>query len=519
MRLSWQKLLNATRYGSSVKNSSSGSVSGVSIVDSENPVPIGVESAVKEVQSNVVQESLHSSDIHSGSTSPASSKRNAASGSSPIYFRSPFETDYDRAIYSSSFRRLGKKTQVHPMEKNAHIHNRLTHSLEVASVARSLGRRLGQLLIQKGELSNHCGVCEGDLLPTASADATALPFGEYDIAFALMAASLAHDIGNPPFGHAGEFAIREWIESHANEFFPADFGNEQLKADVSIFEGNAQGFRLASRKDLGELAYLQFTYCSLGAMVKYPWTSTDSRARETGKYNFFSSELELATEVFDAMGLYQNGTFIRHPLSFLSEAADDICYRVIDIEDAVEINELSLEEAKSYYLQMLGGAKKEYHQTMGLSQMRAVVIGRLIDVFWQVFVDHYEQIMAGERLDDLKEGLSAEDSTCFDSVKAMNTSRIFTAEKKVRVEIGAYRVMGRILKAYGKATHALSVHQDLKTVPFIAQRCLSLAWSQEFLKANATRTFDWWIHQILDFISSMTDDRAIEVSNSINGFN
>lgn len=425
--------------------------------------------------------------------------RHATPSKDAVKSRSSFETDYDRAIYSSSFRRLGKKTQVHPMEENAHIHNRLTHSLEVASVARSFGRRLGQLLEEKGELPNS--------------------INEYDIAFSLMAASLAHDIGNPPFGHAGEYAIREWLESHSREFFPPDFNDEGLKADVLIFEGNAQGFRLASRKDLGELAYLHFTYCSLGTMVKYPWTSTDPRAKNLGKYNFFSSEEEIAKTIFAEMGLFKGDEFTRHPMSFLSEAADDICYRVIDIEDAVEINEISPSEARELYFGLLGDKKKEYHDKANLPQLRAEVIGRLIEAFWDVFVSNYDEIMSGNRVDDLKAGLSPQDSECFASVKKANTTKIFTAEKKIRVEIGSYQVMGRILKALGKATYALSEHQDLHSVPFIAQRCLSLAWSQDYLAANAKQPFVWWIHHTLDFISGMTDDRAIEISNSINGFN
>ena len=414
-------------------------------------------------------------------------------------FRSDFETDYDRAIYSSSFRRLGKKTQVHPMEKNAQIHNRLTHSLEVASVARSLGRRLAHFLEDRGELPN--------------------TIGEYDIAFSLMAASLAHDIGNPPFGHAGEYAIREWIEGHRPEFFPEGFDDQQLIADVSIFEGNAQGFRLASRKDLGELAYLQFTYCSLGTMVKYPWQSTDIRAKELGKYNFFSSEAGIAKTVFGEMGLVSGDQFIRHPMSFLSEAADDICYRVIDIEDGVELKNLSHDEAHALYIRLLGESKQDYHDAMKLPQLRAMVIGRFVDVFWEVFVDNYDSIMAGERTDDLKNGLSAQDTASLESVKETTTTKIFSAEKKILVEIGAYQVMGRILKAMSKATYALSEKQDLNKVPFIAKQCLSLAYSQEYLATNATKPFSWWVHQILDFISSITDERAIEISNSINGFN
>lgn len=423
----------------------------------------------------------------------------AGSNARGLAFRSPFENDYDRVVYSSSFRRLGKKTQVHPMEKNAHVHNRLTHSLEVASVGRSFGRRLAHFLEEKGDLP--AGVTE------------------YDIAFSLMAACLAHDIGNPPFGHAGEYAIREWIESHGIDFFPEGFEDHGLIADVSVFEGNAQGFRLASRKDLGELAYLHFTYCSLGSMVKYPWSSTDVLAKETGKYNFFSSEVSIAREVFGEMGLVTDGKIVRHPMSFLSEAADDICYRIIDIEDAVEINELSYEEAHGHYLSLLGKARKEYHLKMKLPQLRAVVIGHLVDVFWEVFVANYEQIINGERADDLKQGLSADDAACFASVKRTNTTKIFTAEKKVRVEIGAYQVMGRILKAMGKATFAFSKYQDLSKVPYIAQRCLSLAWTHDDLDKNSQQPFGWWVHQILDFISGMTDDRAIEISNSINGFN
>ena len=156
---------------------------------------------------------------------------------------------------------------------------------------------------------------------------------------------------------------------------------------------------------------------------------------------------------------------------------------------------------------------------MPISQLRAVVIGHLIDIFWAVFEEHYDSILAGERIEDLKKGLSKADSECFDSVKKMNNTKIFTAAKKVRVEIGAYQVMGRILKAMGKATAAYSESQKFSKIPFIAQRCLQLAWSPEFISENSKQPFDWWIHQILDFISSMTDDRAIEVSNAINGFN
>ena len=423
--------------------------------------------------------------------------------------RSPFEADYDRVIYSKAFRRLGKKTQVHPMEMNAHIHNRLTHSLEVASLGRSFARRLAKFLHQRNELPCRC---RENCQPAGRQCAQTTD----DLTHSLMAACLVHDIGNPPFGHAGEYSIREWSDRHVAEVFSDDWGDQGLKNDVQIFEGNAQGFRLAARTDVPSAGYIRATYTTLGAMVKYPWDSSDGRALEQGKYNFFSSEREIAETVFGAMGLWDGERFCRHPMSFLSEAADDICYRVIDIEDAVEMKILSITQATELYVKLLGETATDKHLTMALSQLRATVVSHLLGQFWSVFVSSFGAIMQGQRETDLKAGVSEVLKDALAEVKVTNRT-IFSTEKKVRVEIGAYKILGSILKALAKATQVYSVKQDLGEIPFIARRCLELAWAVDYLQENAKQPYSWWIHEILDYISGLTDDHACMVANAIEG--
>ena len=428
--------------------------------------------------------------------------------------RSPFEADYDRVIYSKAFRRLGKKTQVHPMEMNAHIHNRLTHSLEVASLGRSFARRLASFLHQRNELPCRCSEnCDG---ADNQANDRQCPQTTDDLTHSLMAACLVHDIGNPPFGHAGEYSIREWSQRHVAEVFADDWQDQGVKNDVHIFEGNAQGFRLAARADVPSAGYIRATFTTLGAMVKYPWDSSDDRAVAKGKYNFFSSEREIAEAVFGEMGLWDGQRFCRHPMSFLSEAADDICYRVIDIEDAVEMNILSARQATDLYVKLMGESATDKHESMTLSQLRATVVGHLLDQFWSVFVADFDAIMQGQREADLKAGVSEVLKEALAKVKVTNR-KIFSTEKKIRVEIGAYKILGSILKALAKAARVYSTKQDLSQIPFIARRCLELAWPVEYLQQHAQQPYSWWIHEILDYISGLTDDHACMVANAIEG--
>lgn len=422
---------------------------------------------------------------------PYEGKEAAASSSNP--HRSHFESDYDRVVFSQSFRRLARKTQVHPMAPDG-VHNRLTHSIEVACVGRSFANRLAHFLQQRNEM----------------------PQGRsaQDLSWILMSACVAHDIGNPPFGHAGEYAIREWADSHSSEIFPDGIEvSEDVKKDILIFEGNAQGFRLASRVDIEHTGHLRLTFASLGAMVKYPWCSTDARAQTKQKYNCFSTEWSIFETVFGTMGLQlSDGTWARHPLSFLSEAADDICYRVLDLEDAAEIGIVSTDYVRDVYSLFLDNPRPG----MPLSMMRGQVIQRLIDESWNIFETHYDQIMAGERNEDLKRDFSM---PMQEGMKRVGETyeMIFADSSKVIVELGAYKSIGRIVKALALATQKLARHQDVGKLMFISKRCLELAWPLDFLKTHQTQPYEWWLHQILDYVGGLTDNYVQQLSREIEG--
>lgn len=414
--------------------------------------------------------------------------------SSPNPFRTDFESDYDRVVYSQPFRRLARKTQVHPMAPNDHVHNRLTHSIEVASVGRSFGRRLANWLD------------ENSLMPPER--------DGNDLVWILMASCAAHDIGNPPFGHAGESAIREWAASHGDVVFPGNLQvREDARKDVLLFEGNAQGFRIAARNDNSLIGYLRLTYATLGAMVKYPWTSADERASAQKKYNCFSSEREIFHDVFEHLGLTIDGGYVRHPLSFLSEAADDICYRVLDLEDAAELRIIPEARVREIYSHFLGGPQSA---TKPLSMLRGMVVQRLIDESWNVFVNDYTSIMAGTRSSDLKSSFDGNLQNALKEVKEVY-DEIFAELSKVAVELGAYKALGRILKALCNATSQLALQGDAAKLNFVSRRCLDLAWPRAHVEANVARPYEWWLHQVLDFISSLTDNFARQISREIEG--
>jgi dGTPase len=414
-------------------------------------------------------------------------------------FRSHFESDYDRIVYSQPFRRLARKTQVHPMAPNDHVHNRLTHSIEVASVGRSFAARLAHLLSERHELP---------------AERTAT-----DLTWILMAACAVHDIGNPPFGHAGEYAIREWSACHLDIVFPRDMNVEpDVVQDMLLFEGNAQGFRLAARCDNDHLGHLRLTFATLGAMVKYPWTSTDDRAKSLKKYNCFSTEAEIFQCVFQSMGLERDGLFLRHPLSFLSEAADDICYRVLDLEDAVELGIISADRVRSIFACFLADRPELIERVADrpISMVRGMVIQRLIEESWQIFESDYDRIMQGDRTDDLKssfpEGLK-------DGLRLVNEvyQEIFSEAAKVSVELGAFNTLGRILRTVCNAVADMKRMDDPAKLMFLSRRTLELAWEKPFVAANRHQSYSWWLHQVLDYVSGLTDNFSRQLSREIEG--
>ena len=407
--------------------------------------------------------------------------------------RSRFEQDYDRIIFSAPFRRLAGKTQVHPFATVDHVHNRLTHTLEVASVGRSLAAKVAHFLSARGELPAH-------RTPA-------------DLAYIVQAACLAHDMGNPPFGHAGEYAIRGWAGEHLQTVFagPREPALEAAINDWCWFEGNAQSFRLVVRSDQAERDYFRFTYASLGTMVKYPWAADDSRVPGKGKHSAFSSEKAAFLQMADGLGLRRaDGSVARHPLSFLAEVADDICYRISDFEDAVEMRILSEKDVRAIFAQIVGrdaGGR--------LSALRAAAIGTLIDAASAAFVEHYEAIMAGARAEDLRAAFPGNIREAMATIKRGYDESIFGHRTKVATELGAHNILGQILAVHSRAVRDLAGGYD--NLSFVHKRCLELAWEKDYVLSHQSRGTAWWLGRVLDHVAGMTDAYATQVAREISG--
>lgn len=413
--------------------------------------------------------------------------------------RTPFEQDYDRIVFSPPFRRLARKTQVHPMASNDHIHNRLTHSIEVASVGRSFATRIAKLATGRSDLSE--------------ADHAGLPW-------ILQSACLIHDLGNPPFGHAGEEVIREWTVEHQELLFPEErFESaealEACKKDWLHFEGNAQGFRLASRPDNTMAGYLRLTYATLAAAVKYPWSSADPRTEQKRKHNVYSTEREIFHAMATELGLVtDDGRWCRHPLSFLTEAADDICYRILDLEDAVEMGICDHEMVHDLFLRIAGN---ESYKWMPLAQLRGQAIRSLMDQCWTVFEQDFDAIMNGLRTDDLKSSL---DPTCQAQLQEVATiyGSIFGHRKKLVTELGAYYVLDRILKSFVQTIQSICDADSYADIHFMPKRIIELTWGRKHAEENLQQSYRWWLSQVMDFVSGMTDDYSTRLSRRIGGF-
>ena len=410
--------------------------------------------------------------------------------------RTAFERDYDRIIFSTPFRRLAGKTQVHPFAKIDHVHNRLTHTLEVASVGRSLAYAAGRMLKTKNEMPDG--------------------FSGEDLSCIVQAACLAHDIGNPPFGHAGEYAVREWVKANGDTVFNGEAAGilSGVARDWRYFEGNAQAFRMVARADNRPQCYFLLTYASLGAMLKYPWLSTDDRVLKKEKFGAFSSESEIFRDVVETLGLKStSGDIARHPLSYLSEAADDICYRIGVLEDAAEMRILSEDKVKETFLKI---SKSDPQRP--ISALRAKAISRLVDEAIRVFEEGYDEIMSGQRdvLRDLKSDFSPDLKEGLDEIRQCYES-IFSHRPKVAAELGAYNTLGRILGRYADAVKELTSKGGFGKLSFVERRCLELAWGSDYVRENEQKDYAWWLGRVMDFVVGMTDSFALQVSREIDG--
>ncbi|ANF56200.1 deoxyguanosinetriphosphate triphosphohydrolase [Halotalea alkalilenta] len=420
--------------------------------------------------------------------------------------RSPFHKDHDRIVFAGSFRRLGRKTQVHPLTENDHIHTRLSHSLEVGCVGRSLGMIVGERL--------------GERLPSFLTSA--------DLGVIVQAACLGHDIGNPPFGHAGEYAIRDWFQAarrHSPQLFEGLSDAETR--DLLTYEGNAQGFRIVTQIEYNQFnGGMRLTAATLGAMLKYPWTV--EHALGGGKFGAYQSERGLLAEVAELLGLRRRepGVFAwcRHPLAYLVEAADDICYALLDLEDGLEMGILRFDEVAEVLSQIAGlepgdpfVVELERMERSGVSRRRRVAalrgaaMERAVNEVAEAFVEHEQALLGGNLDSDLLEHCHPDLAWGVGRAKELARKRIFQNERKAKLEIGAYTTLGILLEAFIGAAHEL---HTTGTSSFKHQRVLALIGENTPLPS-------WSLYasyrRMLDFIGGMTDHYAVDLAQEMGG--
>ena len=417
--------------------------------------------------------------------------------STPEGGRSNFHRDHDRVIFSSSFRRLGRKTQVHPLAENDHLHTRLTHSLEVGSVGRSLGTLVGTAV-------------QADLPPG---------FTPEDLGAIVQGACLAHDIGNPPFGHAGEYAIRDWFLD-SRQLRLLDDMKRLERLDLQTYEGNAQSLRVVTQLENHRFdGGMRLTFATLGTLLKYPWTV--EHAGKKGKFGAFQSEANILTQIAEENGLIADGhaRWRRHPLSFLMEAADDICYAILDLEDGLEVALLGYDEIEPLLLRLAGGITEELRAEVNqapsprrkIALLRGKAIGHMVNQCGRAFLEHYAELMSGEFEGELLKAAGGGLHEALIEAKALARSRIFNDRRKVEMEVGAYTTLDILLDAFCHATHARHLSTELS---FRHRRILDL---MEYDLPQAEWPLYFSFRRVLDFIGGMTDNYASYLSHQIGG--
>jgi dGTPase len=418
--------------------------------------------------------------------------------------RTEFARDYDRLIFSSAFRRLQDKTQVFPLAKSDYVRTRLTHSLEVASVGRSLGM-LAAEVVQRRE-------------PEPEVRDMVVP---QDIGTLVAAACLAHDIGNPPFGHAGEDAIREWFAAWAG----LKHLEESECRDLLEFEGNAQGFRtLCVLQNPGQAGGLQMTYATLAVMAKYPRASRVDSQQTAGasgrKFGFFLSERDLFREVAETVGLLSKAgdapAWHRHPLAFLVEAADDICYHVIDIEDGFKAGVLAFDMLYLLHAPFLNERQRaRVDQLPDLSQragyLRSVTIDCVVRHAIAVFEAHYDGLLSGRFDQPLLDCI--DQAQAFAAFKQVAQEQVYYARPVVEVKACGFEVIAGLLDAFIKAIENRAAKGDLACS---RSRTLLQLMPRPLIDPTDLSPYRRAL-LATDFVAGMTDSYAVELYQRIRG--
>ncbi|RLK03158.1 dGTPase [Tenacibaculum discolor] len=413
-----------------------------------------------------------------------------------------FEVDFDRIIFSSAFRSLQDKTQVIPLSKTDFVHTRLTHSLEVSVVGRTLGRRVGKELLERHPHLKELGYTFND-------------FGAI-----VAAASVMHDIGNPPFGHSGEKAIGEYFKTGKGLQYKDQLTDSEYQ-DLIDFEGNANGFKILTENREGVQGGLRLSYATLGAFLKYPKESLPKKPTShivDKKYGFFQSEKDAFLDVAQDLGLLKKESegvsYYRHPLAYLVEAADDICYTIIDFEDGINLGLIEEDYALEYMIMLVKDAidSKKYHSLQHtkdrVSYLRALAIGVLINEAVTIFLDNEEAILNGTFDKGLLDKCKYE-AQINDIIK-ISVDKIYRSKEVVEKEVAGYKIIADLLDVF---VTALNNKFDSRQSNY-DKLVLNLI-PQEYQQEKES-LYDR-IMQISSYVAGLSDGYAIRLHRKIMG--
>jgi len=414
-----------------------------------------------------------------------------------------FDVDFDRIIFSSAFRSLQDKTQVIPLSETDFVHTRLTHSLEVSVVGRTLWRRVGKILLERYPNLKKKGYTFND-------------FGAI-----VAAASVTHDIGNPPFGHSGEKAIGEYFKTGKGLQYKSNLTEKEYQ-DLIDFEGNANGFKILTESREGILGGLRLSYATLGAFMKYPKESLPKKPTNhivDKKYGFFQSEKESFLDVATELGLTQKFisedlSFYRHPLAYLVEAADDICYTIIDFEDGINLGLIEEEFALEYMIKLVKNTIdiKKYHslqhKTDRVSYLRALAIGVLINEAVTIFLENEEAILQGTFEKSLLDKCTYEAQ--INDILKISVAKIYKSAEVVEKEIAGYRIIADLLDVFVTA-----LNHKFDGNPSNFDKLVLNLLPNEY-QVESANLYDR-ILQICSYVSRMSDSSAIRMHKKLTG--
>lgn len=413
--------------------------------------------------------------------------------------RSEFQRDYDRLIFSAPFRRLQNKTQVFPLPGSVFVHNRLTHSLEVSCVGRSLGNDVASQLLKK-----HPALADSHIS---------------EIGSIVSAACLAHDLGNPPFGHSGEKAISTYFSEGQGMALKKELSPMEWD-DLTHFEGNANAFRILTHQFEGRRkGGFVMTYSTLASIVKYPFSS--QLAGKKSKFGFFLSEEADYQKIARELGIIQLSKpdeplrYARHPLVYLVEAADDICYQMMDIEDAHKLKLLTHDETKGLYMLFFDEKRKKRIEEVcrivtdvneQIAYLRSSVIGALIKECTRVFTENEKKILAGEFEGALIKHICSPLKEAYENCSAIALQRIYRSSDVLDIELAGFRVISTLIDLMINAVRS----------PEKAYSQLLINRISGQYNVNAPTLYGK-IQAVLDYISGMTDVYALDLYRKIKG--